>query len=145
MNFTSAIVVLISFGYLNLKSVYQYEFSLMLLFSIAGLSILALTNDILTIFIALELQGLAFYLLATFYWSSEFNTEAGLKYFVLGSFSSCLLLFGFSLIYTALGSISFETIQLLSNNQYHFNTTLFGLFFVLTAFLFKVGAAPFHM
>jgi NADH-quinone oxidoreductase subunit N len=107
--------------------------------------VLALTNDILTIFIALELQGLAFYLLATFYWHSEFNTEAGLKYFVLGSFSSCLLLFGFSLIYTALGSISFETIQLLSNHQYYFSTTLFSLFFILTAFLFKVGAAPFHM
>jgi NADH-quinone oxidoreductase subunit N len=67
MIFTSATTVLISFGYLNLKSIYQYEFSLLLLFSIAGLSVLALTNDILTIFIALELQGLAFYLLATFY------------------------------------------------------------------------------
>ena len=145
MIFTSAIIVLISFGYLNLRSIYQYEFSLLLLFSIAGLSVLALTNDVLTIFIVLELQGLAFYLLATFYWSSEFNTEAGLKYFVLGSFSSCLLLFGFSLIYTALGSISFETIQLLLNHQHYFSMTLFGLFFVLTAFLFKIGAAPFHM
>ena len=145
MFITSAIIVFISSNYLNLKSVYQYEFSLLLLFSISGLSVLALSNDILTIFIALELQGLSFYLLATFYWSSEFNTEAGLKYFVLGSFSSCLLLFGFSLIYSVLGCITFETIQLLLNDHYNFSLALFGLFFILSAFLFKVGAVPFHM
>jgi len=63
----------------------------------------------------------------------------------LGSFSSCLLLFGFSLIYIVSGTTSFETIQNLSEEPFCFNIVLLGILFVLAALLFKVGASPFHM
>jgi len=145
MIFSSLVTVLFSFSFLRLKNIKQYEFSLLILFSISGLMFTALSADILAVFMSLELQGLAFYLLATFYSNSEFNTEVGLKYFVLASFSSAILLFGFSLIYVILGSTSFETIQLLSNQHYNSDIIFLSLVFSFSAFLFKVGAAPFHM
>jgi NADH-quinone oxidoreductase subunit N len=145
MLFTSFIVVIFSSGYLRLKNIRQYEFSLLLLFSIAGLALTTLAADFLLIFMSLELQGLAFYLLAAFYWGSEFNAEASLKYFILASFTSAMLLFGFSLIYAVSGSASFETIQILSHKQDNSCVVFLGLTFSLSAFLFKVGAAPFHI
>ena len=68
-----------------------------------------------------------------------------MKYFVLGSFSSCLLLFGFSMIYLATGSFSFDSIQNLVLEPSYFSALSLGLFFSLVALLFKVGAVPFHM
>jgi NADH:ubiquinone oxidoreductase subunit 2 (subunit N) len=145
MVFTSLIVIVFSMSYLRLKKICQYEFSLLFLFSVAGLAFTTLSADFLTIFMTLELQGLAFYLLATFYWGSEFNAEAGLKYFVLSSFTSALLLFGFSLIYILSGATSFEAAQLIAQQQSNSGIVLLGLAFSLSALLFKVGAAPFHV
>jgi NADH-quinone oxidoreductase subunit N len=143
--FTSLIVVIFSAGYWHLKNTCQYEFSLLLLFSVAGLALTTLAADFLTIFMSLELQGLAFYLLAAFYWGSEFNAEASLKYFVLASFTSAILLFGFSLIYAVSGSASFEAVQILSHKQNNSCIVFLGLTLSLSAFLFKVGAVPFHI
>ena len=144
--FFSALTLLVSTDYLASKNIRQYEYSLLILFSVAGLSVLNLSTDFLSIFVALELQGLAFYLLATFYWNSNFSAESGLKYFVLGSFSSCILLFGFSVIYSITGSTTFEVIQALTIvKTYNFDFLMFGFIFSFTAFLFKVGVVPFHM
>jgi NADH:ubiquinone oxidoreductase subunit 2 (subunit N) len=90
-----------------------------LFFSILSLIILGCSDDFLVIYLAIELQSLCFYVLATFQRNSEFSTEAGLKYFVLGAFSSGLLLFGFTLIYITFGTTSFEALAKLvssSNN-----------------------------
>ena len=141
----SGFTLMISKHYLSSFKVFQLEYNLLLLFSIIGLSVLCFSYDILVIYLALELQSLAFYLLATFQWNSDYSVEAGLKYFVLGSFSSCLLLFGFSLIYIVSGTTSFETIQNLFEEPFCFNIVLLGILFVLAALLFKVGASPFHM
>jgi NADH-quinone oxidoreductase subunit N len=114
------------------------------MFSILGLLLLNCCDDFLMLYLAIELQSLCFYVLATFQKNSDYSSEAGLKYFVLGAFSSGLLLFGITLIYISFGTISFETISLLSFTS---NTllTIFGFFFILFAFLFKLGAVPFHM
>ena len=93
-------------------------------------------------YLAIELQSLCFYVFATFNRNSEFSTESGLKYFVLGGIISCVLLLGFSLVYLTFGTTSFEYLTCLSL----VSTDMFflGIFFILIALLFKVGAAPFH-
>lgn len=141
----SAAALLISKNFLLTRSVFLYEYSVISLLSIIGLSFLCSSSNMLMLFLVIELQSLAFYLLASFQWNSEYSTEAGIKYFILGSFSSCLLLFGFSLIYLATGSGSFEIIQKLVSQPTFLDTTFVGILFCFTALLFKVGASPFHM
>lgn len=141
----SLIIIAISRYFLITFKIFQFEYNLLLLFSVLGLSILCFSFDILLLYLAIELQSLAFYLLATFQWNSDYSIEAGLKYFVLGSFSSCLLLFGFSLIYLVLGSTSFEVIKNLLDEPFCFNIILVAIMFISAALLFKIGAAPFHM
>lgn len=138
-------VICISRYYLVTFKVFQFEYNLLLIFSVIGLSILCFSFDILVLYLAIELQSLAFYLLATFKWNSDFSVESGLKYFVLGSFSSCLLLFGFSLIYLVLGTTSFEIIQNLLKESFSFNIILLSICFISVALLFKIGSVPFHM
>lgn len=105
--------------------------------------------NILSIYLSIEFQSLVFYILASFKRTSEFSTEAGLKYFVLGAFSSALLLFGLSLIYSltglsSLGDFSkfFISIKLDSNLFYGI---IVGLIFISIALFFKLTSAPFHM
>ena len=96
------------------------------------------------VYLAIELQSLSFYVLATFNRNSEFCNEAGIKYFVLGSFASGLLLFGFSLIYLSLGTINFEEINIIIKSKNSIDLTFIGILFVSFAFLFKLGSVPFH-
>jgi NADH-quinone oxidoreductase subunit N len=115
-----------------------------LIFSIFGLGLLNICNDFLLFYLAIELQSLAFYVLATFKRNSEYSIEAGLKYFVLGAFSSGLLLFGFSSIFIGYGTVSFETITQISSNS-NKAIGLLGSFFIFVTFCFKIGTFPFHM
>jgi len=91
-------------------NILKYEYDLIVCFSILGLIILSNCNDFLVLYLAIELQSLSFYVLASFNRNSEYSIEAGLKYFVLGAFSSSLLLLGLSLVYVGYGSVSFENI-----------------------------------
>jgi len=121
------------------KFEYDILFSLVILSAIC----LCFADDFLLIYLAIELQSLCFYVFATFNRNSEFSTESGLKYFIFGAVISCLLLLGFSLIYMSFGTTSFESLICLSHTSN--NSFLFcGILFLLIAFLFKVGAAPFH-
>ncbi len=116
---SSLFLLIICKDYLSSRGVIKYEYDLLLVFSILSLIILGCSDDFLVIYLAIELQSLCFYVLATFQRNSEFSTEAGLKYFVLGAFSSGLLLFGFTLIYITFGTTSFEALAKLvssSNN-----------------------------
>lgn len=133
--------------YLNLRGVFRYEYDIFLCFSFLGLILLASADDFLLVYLSIELQSLCFYLLATFQRDSEFSTEAGLKYFVLGAFSSGLLLFGFFILYFIFGTVSFEVLaKLVMTPSAKSNVVDFGgFFFVALAFFFKLGAAPFHM
>lgn len=104
----SSICLLIMFYYLKDQKINQFEYILLILFSILGLLLLCCSNDLLTAYLAIELQSLSFYVLAAFKKNSTFSVDAGIKYFILGAFSSSLFLFGSSLIYGLTGTINFE-------------------------------------
>jgi len=93
-------------------------------------------------YLAVELQSLSFYVLATFNRNSEYNAESGLKYFVLGALSSGLLLLGFTLIYINCGTLFFDDI--LKINNFDDSLDVWALFFIFIALLFKIGSFPFH-
>jgi len=127
---------------LNGIGIFKYEYDAILLFSVLGLLLLNSCNDLLMFYLGVELQSLSFYVLATFNRNSEYNAEAGIKYFILGALSSGFLLFGFSLIYISFGTVVFEDIIKL-NISGDFMTS-WSLLFIIIALLFKIGAFPFH-
>ena len=132
--------------YSQKKKIFQYEYLVFFVFSIMGLLVLCVSFDFLTLYLAIELQSLSFYVLAIFFWNSEYNLESGLKYFILGSFMSCLFLFGFAFVYLSVGSTSIEVFQnLLAFDIDSYSLTLVGVSFVLLAILFKIGVFPFHL
>ena len=127
-----------------------FEFFYIFLFSILSLLLLVSTHDLLSSYLALEMQALCFYILASFKRNSAFSTEAGLKYFVSGSFISCIFLLGASLIYGSLGTLNFNSLnQLLSFKfeqelDYLTYFIVFGSSCIISTLLFKISAAPFH-
>ena len=134
----------ISKEFVGIKKIVNFEYDLIIVFSILGLTLINACDDFLTLYLAIELQSLCFYALATFNKNSEYCAEAGVKYFVLGAFSSGLLLFGFTLFYAPFGTISFEYIER-TNSLVHCLVAFFGCLFFSTAILFKLGSFPFHM
>jgi NADH-quinone oxidoreductase subunit N len=131
----------------NLKY-FDFEFIIITLFSIAGMLLLLHSNDMVSFYITIELQSLCFYVLVSSKQTSSFSTESGLKYFILGSFSSCLLLFGLILIYGFSGMFNFAELQLYSHfltGGFTYNGMLTGIFLVTVSLLFKIGLVPFHM
>jgi NADH-quinone oxidoreductase subunit N len=141
---TSISLLLISKEYLNFCGVFRYEYDLFFVFSVFGLFLLASADDFLAAYLALELVALCFYVLASFHRTSEFSTEAGIKYFVLGAFSSGLLLLGFLLIYLVFGTTSFDVLSKLFFAPNNF-LIFWGSLFVTVALFFKIGAVPFHL
>jgi NADH-quinone oxidoreductase subunit N len=143
----SLFVILRSFVLQNLNF-FEY-FSIFLL---AVLSLLLLTSscDLISTYLVIEMQALCFYILASFRRNSAFSTEAGLKYFISGSFISGLFLLGASLIYGGLGTLNFNHLSLLlsfSLNQELIHIKYFvliGVLLVTITLLFKIAAAPFH-
>ena len=132
--------------YSQKKKIFQYEYVVFFVFSILGLLILCVSFDFLSLYLAIELQSLSFYVLAIFFWNSEYNLESGLKYFILGSFMSCLFLFGFAFVYLSVGSTSIEVLQnLLAFEVEGYSLTVVGISFVILAILFKIGVFPFHL
>jgi NADH-quinone oxidoreductase subunit N len=101
-------------------------------------------------YLSIEFQSLLFYVLASFKRTSEFSTESGLKYFILGAFSSAFLLFGSSILYSLTGLTNFNDYSIffagsLSTSHSLDLTIILGLLFINIALLFKLSAAPFHM
>lgn len=132
------------------------EYSLIVLFSTLGSSLLLSSGNLLSLYLAVELQSFGVYILATIYRNSESATNAGLKYFLLGGLSSCLILLGCVLIYSYTGLIYFEDIYSLvssltlvsdtaSQGYFDIVTVIqLGLILIFIGFLFKIAAAPFH-
>lgn len=102
--------------YILSQKINNFEYFLLILFSVLGLFLLCSSNDFLTAYLALELQSLSFYVLAAFKKNSTFSVDAGIKYFILGSFASSLFLFGSSLLYGITGTICFDDFRLLFMN-----------------------------
>ena len=107
----SLICLLMIQSYLVSQRLNQFEYVLLFLFSVLGLFLLCSSNDLITAYLAIELQSLAFYVLAAFNRNSTFSMDAGIKYFILGAFSSSLFLFGSSLIYGISGTVNFSELN----------------------------------
>ncbi len=122
----------------------RFESPLLMLFAGLGMMIMVSAHDLLSLYMGLELQSLALYVLASIRRDDVKSSEAGLKYFVLGAISSGMLLFGASLIYGYTGSTNFEIVgdALAQENNLG---ALIGMVFILAAIAFKISAAPFHM
>lgn len=139
--------LLLSQSYLERAQINNYEYFLLILFSVLGLSLLSSSYDLLSAYLAIELQALSFYVLAAFQRKSVFSTEAGLKYFILGAFSSGLLLYSFSLIYGFTGTTNLMNLKhfCVDLNFDGVNSLKVAIIFLCAGFLFKVAAFPFHM
>jgi NADH-quinone oxidoreductase subunit N len=150
---SSIATLFISMAYVKRESINAFEFTLLLLLAILGLLCLVSSNDLISLYLAIELQSLCLYVVAAFKRDSEHSVEAGLKYFVLGALSSGLLLFGSALIYAYTGTTNFDQLLLLnlSSNLDQAVTTSFhtgfiiGIIFLSFGLLFKLAAVPFHM
>lgn len=141
---------------------YPINYSILVLFCTLGASLLISCSDLISMYLSIELQSFSLYVLSTLYKNSELATSAGLKYFLLGGLSSCLILFGAGLIYAYTGLTNFESIYSflsiysieVNNNLLHniypilseeYSTSIFlGFIFIFVGFLFKIAAAPFH-
>jgi len=124
----------------------RFEFPVLLLFSTLGMLVMVSADDLIALYLGLELLSLSLYVIAAFNRDSERSSEAGLKYFVLGALASGLLLYGSSLIYGFTGSTNFGRIAdaVSAAEGIPFGLVV-GLVFVLAALAFKISAVPFHM
>ncbi len=122
------------------------ELVILIILAIVGLMVIISSYDLLSLYVGIELQSLALYVLAAYKGSSEFSTEAGLKYFILGALASGFILFGSSIVYGLTGTIQFEEIaKVLILEDFHSgNTALIGMFFIFAGLFFKSSIAPFH-
>ena len=146
--------IAISINYIIKESLNAFEYVILILLSTCSMLFLASSADFISMYLAIELQSLSFYVMAASKRNSEFSTEAGLKYFLLGAFSSGLLLFGCSIIYGFTGITNFAELAkiftcgtgfLSSQPEIALRACELGMIFLLTGFLFKLTVVPFHM
>lgn len=140
----AAVAILIAPRFFATGRAVRAEYPVLILLACVGMGLMVSASDMLTLYVGLELNSLASYVLASFMRQDGRSAEAGLKYFVLGALASGILLYGISLLYGFTGSTSYQGIATamaegLSNGQ------LFGMVFVLAGLSFKVSAVPFHM
>jgi len=126
------------------RGIDRFEYPILVILAALGMGMMAAAGDLIALYVSLELQSLALYVLAAFRRDDERSSEAGLKYFVLGALSSGLLLYGASLIYGFAGSTHFDVIARAAQSGAG-TGVLFGLVFLICGLAFKVSAAPFHM
>lgn len=151
--FSSFFSVYMAVAYTHDETLNAFESVILLVFCVISMFFLVSSADFITLYLALELQSLCFYVLAAMKRNSEFSTEAGLKYFLLGAFSSGLLLFGCSLVYGFTGVTNFlELAKIFSGgtqdillSSVSLPACELGMTFLLVGLLFKMAAAPFHM
>ncbi len=123
---------------------YRAEYPVLIVFAALGMGIMVSAHDLMSLYIGLELNSLAAYVLASFMRSDTRSSEAGLKYFVLGALASGMLLYGMSLLYGFTGTLAFRGIALAFGDIDNLGL-LFGLVFTISGLAFKISAVPFHM
>ena len=139
--------LVLSFDEMAERKSLKFEYPVLVLLSATGMMMMVSANDLISLYLGLELQSLALYVVAAFRRDSTRSSEAGLKYFVLGALSSGMLLYGASLLYGFAGSTSFEAIAAAARAEGAGRDLLliFGLVFLLVGVAFKISAVPFHM
>jgi NADH-quinone oxidoreductase subunit N len=141
------LALLLSAGYLGREKLEAPEYYALMLCSATGMMLMASANDLIIVFLSLEILSIALYVLAAFDRRRLTSQEAGLKYFLLGSFSSAVFLYGVALVYGATGSTNLTKIAdfLARTSLINDGTLLLGIALLLVGLAFKVAAAPFHM
>ncbi|MCB0186952.1 MAG: NADH-quinone oxidoreductase subunit N, partial [Caldilineaceae bacterium] len=141
---TGLFTILISHNYLRRTGLNRPEYYMLMLISISGMMLMGMANDLILIFLALELLSIPLYIMSGFAWRSRVESEeSAMKYFFLGAFSSGILVFGIALTYGATGSTALP--DLLAGIGGAGALGLAGAAFLLVGFAFKVAAVPFHM
>lgn len=136
--------LLVAPAYFDRLKAMRAEYPVLVVFASLGMSIMVSAGDFLTLYVGLELNSLAAYVLAAFLRNDDKSAEAGLKYFVLGALASGILLYGMSLLYGFTGSTSFVGVAAALQGELS-TGALFGIVFVLVGLAFKISAVPFHM
>lgn len=144
--FSVAVVLLYSRGYMRDREIESTEYYMLVVFSTLGMMVMVAANHFLTLYLGLELLSLSLYAMVALQRDSARSTEAAMKYFVLGSLASGLLLYGISMLYGATGTLEISGVAQAIYHQAGNKTVLmFGLVFVVSGLAFKLGVVPFHM
>ena len=147
----AAVSLIMGIGFVKRESMNRFEFPVLILIATLGMLLMISANDLMALYVGLELQSLSLYIVAAFRRDSVRSTEAGLKYFVLGALSSGMLLYGCSMVYGFTGFTGFDEIAGVIHTgsaEVHGAAPigiLIGLVFIAAALAFKVSAVPFHM
>jgi NADH-quinone oxidoreductase subunit N len=141
----AAVALIMSLDYWRERGGVKFEFAVLVLLATTGMMMMISANDLIALYVGLELQSLSLYVVAAFDRRSARSSEAGIKYFVLGALSSGMLLYGASLIYGFTGSTLFTDIATSVQPSGTNLGLIFGLVFLITGFAFKISAVPFHM
>ncbi|MBD3677754.1 MAG: NADH-quinone oxidoreductase subunit NuoN [Rhodobacteraceae bacterium] len=142
---SGAAVLAMSESYMSKRGLLRFEYPILVTLASVGMMVMVSAGDLMALYMGLELQSLALYVVASLRRDSARSTEAGLKYFVLGALSSGLLLYGASLTYGYAGTTLFSGIVDAAGHGELSLGLLFGLVFLITGLAFKVSAVPFHM
>ena len=138
------VVLLMSTNYISEGDYYEGEYSFLLLSSLLGMTVMASSRDLITIFVALELLSLPAYMLAGWRKRDRDSNEAALKYYLLGVLSSGVMLYGMSLVFGATGTTVLASVRDTLGTQDPGALVTIGIFFVIVGFAFKISAVPFH-
>ena len=142
----ASVSAVLALPYLAKAATGRFEFPVLLMLSALGMCMMVSAHDMLSLYVGLELQSLAAYVLAAFHRNEARSSEAGLKYFILGALASGMLLYGISLVYGFAGTTSFATLAgALKGSAGGEMGVRVGLVFILAGLMFKVSAVPFHM
>ncbi|MFY0645716.1 NADH-quinone oxidoreductase subunit NuoN [Sulfitobacter geojensis] len=142
---SAAAVLVMSESYMRTRGLLRFEYPILVALSAVGMMMMVSAGDLMALYMGLELQSLALYVVASLRRDSARSTEAGLKYFVLGALSSGLLLYGASLVYGYAGTTLFSGIITTAQAGNTSVGMLFGIVFLISGLAFKVSAVPFHM
>ena len=139
------LVIYISSNYLKKNQIYFFEYQVLLIFSILGMLVMISANDLIVLYISIELQSLSLYVLVALRRGSIKGSEAALKYFILGSIASAVILYGCSMVYSVVGATNYEIIKQFSDQSFDNLILSLGLVLIISGIAFKLSAAPFHM
>jgi NADH-quinone oxidoreductase subunit N len=141
----SAFSIIIAMRFNEREGVARFEYPVLVLLATTGMLMMVTANDLISLYIGLELQNLALYVIASFQRDVTRSSEAGLKYFVLSALSSGMLLYGASMVYGFAGSTNFDTLAHTLDASNVSIGLIIGIVFIAVGLAFKVSAAPFHM
>ncbi|MBL8659989.1 MAG: NADH-quinone oxidoreductase subunit NuoN [Rhodospirillales bacterium] len=145
---SSALSILIAQDYLEVHRVARFEFPVLVVLASVGMMLMVSANDLMALYLGLEMQSLSLYIIASFQRDDQRSVEAGLKYFVLSALASGMLLYGSSLIYGFTGTTSFDAMAgalAAAPGEAVSLGALIGIVFILAGLAFKISAVPFHM